>query len=508
MMEYKSILFPTEEKREVIDYQEVLKDINADQIISSITGGYEEYKLDEFFLMPLSNVADAEYRHDVMRDLEKPEITQGFIMFSEKMKQSRRTFSRITSVDYDKQNERSFLESARLYCEAVDDLSRLFIYNEVQSSGLSDFIRFLLTYWKSQDFKNLSAQVGTLLEDLKLVHYTLLIDGSHVTVQKFCDEANFSEEIRRFFEKFRQQDKKKFTYKTNIGDMNHIDERIFSCVSKLYPEIFKKLQVFYRDNQGFYHNGILQFEQEIQFYLAYRKYMNRFLDSELSFCFPTLSTNDKQVFCEDSFDMALASKLFSEGKKVVTNGFSLSGKERIIIVTGPNQGGKTTFARMYGQLHYFASLGLPVAGKIAKLFLPDRIYTHFENKEKQVTLNGKLQDDIIRIHDILNRATSNSIIVINELFSSTTLEDAVNVAEKIIDTITQRDILCIYITFLEELSTYNENTISMVSTVSRYDRQTRTYKILRLPADGKAYALSVAQKYRLTYDDIRERVKS
>ena len=123
-------------------------------------------------------------------------------------------------------------------------------------------------------------------------------------------------------------------------------------------------------------------------------------------------------------------------------------------------------------------------------------------------MNGKLQDDIIRIHDILNRATSNSIIVINELFSSTTLEDAVNVAEKIIDTITQRDILCIYITFLEELSTYNENTISMVSTVSRYDRQTRTYKILRLPADGKAYALSVAQKYRLTYDDIRERVKS
>ena len=47
MMEYKSILFPTEEKREAIDYQEVLKDINADQIISSVTSGYEEYRLDD-----------------------------------------------------------------------------------------------------------------------------------------------------------------------------------------------------------------------------------------------------------------------------------------------------------------------------------------------------------------------------------------------------------------------------------------------------------------------------
>jgi DNA mismatch repair protein MutS len=161
---------------------------------------------------------------------------------------------------------------------------------------------------------------------------------------------------------------------------------------------------------------------------------------------------------------------------------------------------------MFGQLHYLAGLGVPVPARRARLFVPDQVFTHFEKEEDIRTLRGKLDDELVRIRDILEQTTGDSIVTLNETFASTTLGDAVYLGTEVLKRVTELGCMGVWVTFVDELASLNEATVSMVATVAPDDPSRRTFKVVRQPADGRAYAWAIAEKYGLSYDKLRSRI--
>lgn len=484
-------------------------DLNLDQTVNAIIVTRQEYNLAGIFRDPLRVKDDVEYRHEVFHDLEDEPLRDAFSTFALEMHKMRKYLAQAEKLHHPNQEKRWHIEAIMIYCAAVCALEQALASSTAKSRALGhQFRQYLSTYVESSQFKTLCSEVRELLSELDAITYSVHIKGDTFSVRHYEQEADYSEAIEATFQKFRQGAvHDHHTEFHEYADMNHVEAKVLEFVALLNPDSFERLNDLHARSKDYLDPTVAEFDREIQFYLAYKEYMTQFEAIDRHFCYPDVSESDKHVYAKDCFDIALGKKLLSASKSVVCNNFELKNHERMMVVTGPNQGGKTTFARMFGQIFFLASLGCPVPGTAAALLLADEIFTHFERQEDINNLRGKLKDDLVRIHRILRTASPRSILVMNEIFTSTSLTDGLFLSEKIMEESIKLDVLGVWVTFIDELASYDDSVVSMISSVDP-SKTIRTFKIVNASATGRSYAMALAQKYDLTPERIKERVQS
>ncbi len=505
-MEYQSILFNSAGVRRNSPMPELFLDLNIDQITQEILSGKEEYNLSEFFYQNLQDASAVNYRLEVMKDLENGEVFNVIADFCIKMKKIRQyiDFSKKAHNTY--QSEKWFLDAAILYCKNITSLQNSLLTKEIHSHGLLSFQTWLSSYINTNYFKKLCFETFELNKMFEGIKFSIQVERGKITVDSDIFQEDYCESLNKTFENINDKEYDfPLSFFTDF-EMCVLETKILEIVRNDNKRVFDILEVYCKNNLDFIDRTIQNFDREIQFYISYLEYIKKLKHKGYAFSYPIMSSS-KSIIVEGGFDLALAYKNKDNNSLVVSNDFSLENSERIFVITGPNQGGKTTFARTIGQIMYLASIGCPVPCLKAELFLFDQIFTHFSRAENLCNNAGRLQEELVRLKPIMTKVTANSLVIINELFASTTSYDAYTMGKKVLEHFLAKDCVCLYVTHIYELTGISKKTVSLVAAVHSEQDGIRTYKILRKPADGCAYANSIVEKYNLSYSKIKERIR-
>ena len=123
---FQSILFEQPARGAGVDglqEPDFFADLNLDQVLESMTAGRKQYELKPFFYAPLHDVAAVRYRHEVLRDLEKPAVLESVTRFAETMRRMREHLAQAEKLYYPLQKQAWFLDAVEIYCEAVCSLA-------------------------------------------------------------------------------------------------------------------------------------------------------------------------------------------------------------------------------------------------------------------------------------------------------------------------------------------------------------------------------------------------
>lgn len=279
-------------------------------------------------------------------------------------------------------------------------------------------------------------------------------------------------------------------------------EKVFD---KLLDTLVKKL----RDTLSKYVNvavvDISKLIPEFVYYIRMAEFVEKKQAEGFSFCeAQILDDPDVSMRAKGIYNLRLAVEM-TDSKSIVTNDLDFDTADTVYILTGANRGGKTTITQAVGQLFLLAQGGIYVPADSFEYRPADCIFTHFPADEDKTLDLGRLGEECVRFRELYSACTSDSLVLLNESFSTTSFEEGCFIAKDSVRALLGKSVRTIYNTHMHKLaedigelnSGFSANAASLVV---KSEGGSRSFKAVKAPPEGLSYARDIAEKYGVTYE--------
>ncbi len=513
---------------------EFSKDLCLDDIRRMVSLGNSErfMSLAEELSLEIPTI---EYRLDCLEDfLNVPELSDSF----------RKIISELSGRRPDAEDEtggrvNSFYEiSERMdeltfFLGSIEEINLL--YKRISGGIKSEAVRKLFGFFeelpKSEDYKTVAKNLSELREifggSIRSVKIGVNFDSNmipdsagiiEVSHKRIYPKGNVIE--RMVFGE--GADKERFSGEEHLNSVTHrappdIDTALFKELGSFTKEYAGRIAEALKSYRSGFLSDISELERQLDYYGSAAAFIKSVRSKGLPMCRPKLLPPERRTASlKGIFDLGFYRRLVSEDAlakldgRVVLNDIDFDGEARFYMVTGANNGGKTTFARAAGLCQVMAQAGMYVPAESAELSLCDNIFTHFPHEERVGIDTSRFTEEIKELKEIVRKMTPQSMVILNESLQSTTPEECLQIAGIHIGLFAAAGVRGLYVTHLTGLYrkvlalNMQNNPTKLGSLVSQTDEsgEKRLYKMAKREPSGESLAFSIYRRYGATLADI------
>jgi hypothetical protein len=188
---------------------------------------------------------------------------------------------------------------------------------------------------------------------------------------------------------------------------------------------------------------------EIAFYLGCLNLQERLEEKGEPICFPEpLPEDEPALSTAGLYDVCLTLHIQD---RVIGNEIGADGKP-LVMITGANQGGKSTLLRSLGLAHLMTQSGMFVAARSFSASICTGVFAHYKREEDATMAGGKLDEELSRMSEIADQIGPYSILLCNESFASTNEREGSEIARQVIRAMLAKQIKVFFVTHMYDLA--------------------------------------------------------